>query len=479
MKNDKARGFLEAILARPDDDTPRLIYADWLEEQGDTERAEFIRVQILRASLPEWDRRQVRLAIRERELSKQHYKWNAELPDIKGVTWMWYRRGFMAQATFASFTALASRGADCWAAAPIETVSVSWPRPRDSVECSEPINGLRELKITGRLVNERDLERLADSPLLSTLRTLDIRDSGLGVSGFRRLMASPHPGKLTALRVPYNSIGNSGIAALFDAASLNSLGELDLSEADSYGRYDEDPNVTSTGLVALAGWPGLARLRSLKLSGNDVQADGLRALLRSPLCAGLKELALRDNRLNGQAVREFGDAHKDLRLETLDLAENLLGDLGAAYLASAPCLRELKVLDLERCEMPVSAARQLATATFRDSLRRLNVNSNSFGPEGLDALFEQNPVELHTLRIAHNDLGDTGIEHLAASPASDTLLELDLDNNGLGDDAVRALAASNHLRYLLILRIKSNRITKPALEALRSSPLGQRLAVQN
>lgn len=41
-----ADAFLEDILAHPDDDTPRLIFADWLEEEGgDSERAEFIRVQ--------------------------------------------------------------------------------------------------------------------------------------------------------------------------------------------------------------------------------------------------------------------------------------------------------------------------------------------------------------------------------------------------------------------------------------------------
>lgn len=34
-----------AILADPDDDTPRLVYADWLQEEGDDDRAEFIRVQ--------------------------------------------------------------------------------------------------------------------------------------------------------------------------------------------------------------------------------------------------------------------------------------------------------------------------------------------------------------------------------------------------------------------------------------------------
>ncbi len=34
------------ILDHPDDEAPRLIYADWLEENGESDRAEFIRVQI-------------------------------------------------------------------------------------------------------------------------------------------------------------------------------------------------------------------------------------------------------------------------------------------------------------------------------------------------------------------------------------------------------------------------------------------------
>jgi len=36
--------FITEILANPDDDMPRLIFADWLEERGDP-RSEFIRVQ--------------------------------------------------------------------------------------------------------------------------------------------------------------------------------------------------------------------------------------------------------------------------------------------------------------------------------------------------------------------------------------------------------------------------------------------------
>ena len=41
--------FLRAIIEAPDDDAPRLVFADWLDERGEGERAEFIRVQIERA----------------------------------------------------------------------------------------------------------------------------------------------------------------------------------------------------------------------------------------------------------------------------------------------------------------------------------------------------------------------------------------------------------------------------------------------
>jgi uncharacterized protein (TIGR02996 family) len=38
--------FVRAIIAAPDDNAPRLIFADWLQEQGYDDRAEFIRLQI-------------------------------------------------------------------------------------------------------------------------------------------------------------------------------------------------------------------------------------------------------------------------------------------------------------------------------------------------------------------------------------------------------------------------------------------------
>jgi uncharacterized protein (TIGR02996 family) len=35
--------LLEAIFAAADDDLPRLVYADWLDDHGEADQAEFIR----------------------------------------------------------------------------------------------------------------------------------------------------------------------------------------------------------------------------------------------------------------------------------------------------------------------------------------------------------------------------------------------------------------------------------------------------
>ncbi len=45
--------LLAAVIAEPDDDFPRLVLADWLEEAGQADRAEFIRVQCRIAEMDE------------------------------------------------------------------------------------------------------------------------------------------------------------------------------------------------------------------------------------------------------------------------------------------------------------------------------------------------------------------------------------------------------------------------------------------
>ena len=45
----------QAVITSPDDDLPRLVYADWLDDAGDPARAEFIRAQVQLATVPPWE----------------------------------------------------------------------------------------------------------------------------------------------------------------------------------------------------------------------------------------------------------------------------------------------------------------------------------------------------------------------------------------------------------------------------------------
>src|SRR5262245_43908309 len=82
--------FLAGIYADPDADWPRLVSADWLEEQGRTERAEFIRLQCRIARGDPYD-----LAEGDRmsDLADQHRQaWAGHLPKYDGTVWE-FRRG--------------------------------------------------------------------------------------------------------------------------------------------------------------------------------------------------------------------------------------------------------------------------------------------------------------------------------------------------------------------------------------------------
>src|SRR4051794_30043939 len=48
-------GLLRTIIDDPDDDAPRLVFADWLEDQGELAHAAFIRAQCRLATLDEDD----------------------------------------------------------------------------------------------------------------------------------------------------------------------------------------------------------------------------------------------------------------------------------------------------------------------------------------------------------------------------------------------------------------------------------------
>src|SRR6478735_626738 len=79
------QAFLDDIAAHVEDDAPRLVFADWLEDQGQSHRAEFIRVQCQLDALDDGDPRREALEERERELLAVHRgEWMRPLP-----SWVW------------------------------------------------------------------------------------------------------------------------------------------------------------------------------------------------------------------------------------------------------------------------------------------------------------------------------------------------------------------------------------------------------
>jgi uncharacterized protein (TIGR02996 family) len=91
---DLERAFLDDVIGRPGDDAPRLVYADWLQENGQEERADFIRTQCRLAAMDESEPERPALLEREKELLDRYaVEWAMPLQAVI-AEWS-YRRGFI------------------------------------------------------------------------------------------------------------------------------------------------------------------------------------------------------------------------------------------------------------------------------------------------------------------------------------------------------------------------------------------------
>lgn len=252
--------FLEAILSQPDEDLPRLIFADWLEEQGDAARAEFIRVQCDLARLPRRSPDWRALAEREMDLLSVHGgHWRAEVPAFPGIVWQDFERGFLSIAQVTSLEGFTRAAPLVCRVTPLQTAHF--------VE-----------------FGSHDLERLVAVPELSHLRRLSLWRAA-APRGVKKLVASPHLAALRSLTIWAARFDDRAVETLCDTATLPSLTALDLS----------DNQITNKGLQRLLASPLAARLTELLLSRNRLSALGALALARAPHLADLTFLDLRHN----------------------------------------------------------------------------------------------------------------------------------------------------------------------------------------
>jgi uncharacterized protein (TIGR02996 family) len=178
----EAAALLKAIIDHPDDDTPRLVYADWLQEHDDPERAEYIRVQcqIAREERKGFLKPTHPLRKKEQECNQAH-RWRSELPTIPGVEWCpydwrWFcsfRRGFPSIGVSGRNFARLSRR--IWATSPVEAVSLGGVREADVLallDCPY-LDRIRWLMFSPGYARELST-RLLQSPRLAGLRILTL-----------------------------------------------------------------------------------------------------------------------------------------------------------------------------------------------------------------------------------------------------------------------------------------------------------------
>lgn len=373
--------FVAAMIAEPDADGPALVYADWLEECGDVARAEFVRVQIELANLPDFDARRIGLQERERALLEAgRARWIADLPAptplLERFAFRYhFERGFVRGVECHPHR-LADIAGDLFARTPIRHVTLlthnflapppasrgsgpSPTRPSEPFEVETPYP-IRSLRVKGRC----EIEWFAH-PGAADLETLDLRDTAnLGAQRTADLAGLGRPlGKLRKLNLQGCRVGLRGARALAERAgeTFPELRTLNL-------RANAMP---MDALLALGKSSALGKLRELNLA--CAQVDDLRAeiLMGLPLTGRLETLDLRYNALTSAGLERALDRLGGAGLKRLSLAGNPLDERGFRALADCEALRELEVLNLKATRLDSRTPDILLNSTRLGKLRAL------------------------------------------------------------------------------------------------------------
>jgi uncharacterized protein (TIGR02996 family) len=338
------RPFLAAILDAPDDDAPRLVYADWLDEHGDSARAEFIRLDIQLARTPLTNPDQPALKRRASELLQPHFQeWVDRLPQFPGVHWEAFTRGFVSVVKFETPDAYFDHAAEVFAAAPI-----------------------REVRLHN--FHWQDCPRLAESRSLRRAHVLDLNDgNGIANKGAEALFRSEHLANVTQLLLGKNLLGSAGARAVAEAPYMRGLTRLRLERNDMY----------DDGLRFLAASKRLTLLRILDVSRTRTGDPGVEALARSRGLRRLQYLDLSSNHVTDEGVRSLAGSENMTELTALFLHSNSITDAGVAALAQSPQLARLQQLFLRNNLIRDAGAEALARSPYLEHLRELYVGGNN------------------------------------------------------------------------------------------------------
>jgi uncharacterized protein (TIGR02996 family) len=208
--------LLAAICAEPREDTPRLVFADWLSEQGgpvNVAWATLIRSQVqlangVAAGTAEWN------ALYPRVRQFQSAYWQKQIlalagfPPLDGVIWQDWERGFPI-GLVGRFLAVEKLWPRLVERIPIRSLQLSdvrdysiagfvlWPRIGQlvSLQLTSPES------LLGDRIRDDGIAALVECPELTSLNSLVVQYVVLTEEGAEAILASPHLVHLQSLRI--------------------------------------------------------------------------------------------------------------------------------------------------------------------------------------------------------------------------------------------------------------------------------------
>ena len=305
--------FAEEVRENPYDDTPRLIFADFLDDSGDP-LGQLIRVQIALTGLDRDDQRRTSLEKQEQAIIAQHgERWLEPLRRFgaEGISTRCFRRGLIERLRISAENFLVHGAAIC-----------------------QQSPALHTLCLTGL---DNVFGRFSVFQLPRQIRGLDLTQCGLrnmDAAGMHWATMSCIE-QLTDLDVRISKTTDGSIAQLC-TRDLTNLQRLD---------------VTACGLSAqsglsLAACPTLSNLRTLKLSLNRIGDEGLIAIARSPNFGQLLELDVASNSITNDGGQAIARSTTLLSLQRVNLRANVLSNpqlADVSYYKNLASLREVDV----------------------------------------------------------------------------------------------------------------------------------------
>jgi uncharacterized protein (TIGR02996 family) len=326
--------FLQAICEHPDDDTHRLIFADWLEDRGDNasrDRAEFIRLQmeLCDPTIAEGNRA-VLQSRGQQLLARYEQEWVRT--DLRGlVAGGRFRRGFVEEVTLtaAAFVKQASRLLDL---APIRTVHLR--AAANHVKPLSQLPGLQRLSGLGlrnNLLQDSHLHHLVASPYLNRLTWLDLGNNEIRWEAMGNLRI-PNLPLLHTLNLALNCVHPTCFYSLNKLPALRCL--------------DLDRNYLGIATIEILCHGAPLPYESLGLGGNWLTAHAARCLANWDNSRSLRTLRLDWNPLGDEGIQELVHSPYFDNLQELDLSHTDAGEVGLRAIHDSPLSKQLRRLTL-------------------------------------------------------------------------------------------------------------------------------------